>query len=134
MALFMCLITQVTFAWVTFYLDQERAPGWISSLQQHLCDPKVGWRACKKINVFFIFIFSLIHYQFLTWYQIGVSQMKSIIIYMMIIKTVYLYQRTQSFKLTQNISKFIIIQWERRLKKTLLSWSNVTRRIWLQNF
>jgi hypothetical protein len=39
------------------------------------------------------------------------------------IKTVYLYQRTQSFKLTQNISKFIIIWWERRLKKTLLSWS-----------
>ncbi len=57
MALFMCLITQVTFAWVTFYLDQARAPGWISSLQQHLCDPKVGWRACKKNQCFLHFYF-----------------------------------------------------------------------------
>jgi hypothetical protein len=52
----------------TPYLNWARAQGWIIAFYQHLCDPKVGWKTCGKINVFIISIFSLIHCQFPTWY------------------------------------------------------------------
>jgi hypothetical protein len=45
--------------------------------------------------------------------------------YITITKGVYLYQRTQS------LSRFIIIWYEKKMKKALLSWCITTQRIWL---
>jgi len=52
--------------------------------------------------------------------------------YVMTIKLVYLYQKTQIFMFAWSISRFIIIWCENILKFILLSWCIATQKIWLQ--
>jgi hypothetical protein len=54
--------------------------------------------------------------------------------YMVTIKVIYFYQRTQSFMLAWNTSLFIIICCKRRLKEAFWSWCITMWRIWLQLF
>ncbi len=56
------------------------------------------------------------------------------LLYMMTITAIYLYNKIQLFMCTWNISRFIIIWCDTKLKMILLSWCIATQKILLQMY
>jgi len=56
----------VAYGIFTSYLGAGQRFGTNYKVWSNLCNPKLGWRACRKCVLIISSIF-LIHYQFLTW-------------------------------------------------------------------